>query len=121
MASLADAHRIALKFPGAAVAEDGMTCTVMVKGKPKGFAWCWRERIHPKKARVPNPSALAVRVGSLSEKEIILGSDTTKFFTEPHYDGYAAVLIWLKEIGEEELEDLMYESWRLTAPKNLVN
>ncbi len=30
-------------------------------------AWVWLERIHPKKARVPNPAVLAIQVDELAE------------------------------------------------------
>jgi hypothetical protein len=92
----------------------------MVKGKQKGFCWSWLERVHPKKARVPNERFLAVRVPNLSAKEIILGSDDQKFFTEDHYNGYPAVLVRLDEIAAGELEDYLIEAWRCVAPKDLL-
>ncbi len=46
--------------------------SVRNKGKPKGFVWVWMERVHPKKARVPQPKVIAARVANLDEKEILL-------------------------------------------------
>lgn len=120
MASLEDLRRIASRLPGAVVFPDGYGASVSNKGKDKGFAWVWQERIDPKKARVPNPGVLAVIVSSLSEKEVILGSDPRKFFTEPHYNGFPAVLVRLEAIGADELEDLLIEAWRCKAPADLV-
>ena len=35
--------------------------------KPRGFAWAWRERVHPNKPKVENPGVLAVRVADKHE------------------------------------------------------
>jgi hypothetical protein len=40
----------------------------------------------------------------------------SKFFTEPHYNGFPAVLVRLPAIGVEELEGLIVEAWRCQAP-----
>lgn len=90
------------------------------KGKLKGFAWTWNERIEPKKPRVPNPEVLAVRVASLAEKEALLAADPAKFFTEPHYNGFPAVLIRLAAIDADELAELITDAWRCQAPRALV-
>lgn len=107
-------------LPGAVISPECTDGYVIVKGKPKGFTWLWRERIHPKKPKVPNPEVLVLPVRSLTEKEIILGSNPEKYFTEPHYDGYAAVLVRLAAIEPDELRDLLVEAWRIKAPKELV-
>jgi hypothetical protein len=120
MATLADVAEIASRLPGTVIAESGMAFEVPIKGKLEGYAWAWAERVHPKKARVPNPGVLAIRVRSLSEKEIILGSDPTKFFTEPHYNNYPAVLVRLAAIQPDELEDLLVEAWRCKVPRELA-
>ena len=39
------------------------------------------------------------------------------FFTEPHYDGYAAILVRLGVIDDPMLAKLITDSWRLKAPK----
>jgi hypothetical protein len=77
------------------------------------------ERIEPKKPRVPQPDVIAVRVASLEEKDRILDSDPRKFFTEPHYDGFPAVLINLPSISARELKPLIAAAWRCQAPKDL--
>ena len=63
---------------------------------------------------------LVVFVSDLGEKEALLQSDPKKFFTTPHYDGYATVLVNLKAIGVRELRELVTDSWRLKAPKRLL-
>jgi hypothetical protein len=86
----------------------------------KGFAWTWMERVAPKKPRVPCLDALAVRVKNLDEKDMLLSSDERLFFTEPHYNGFPAVLVRLHEIAPQDLHDLLLEGWRTRAPKRLI-
>jgi hypothetical protein len=80
----------------------------------------WLERLEPKKARVPNPGVLAVRVANNAQKDLILASDSRKFFTEPHYNGFPAVLVRLKEATVADLRVLLEEAWRCQAPKELT-
>jgi hypothetical protein len=119
MATQDDVRRIALSLPET-VEEDGrFAFAVRNKGKLRGFVWVWLERIHPKKARVPQPEVVAVRVANLDEKQLLLSMDERKFFTEPHYNGYPAVMVRLKEVDMAELEELITLAWRCQAPKNL--
>ncbi len=115
MATQEDVRRIATSLPGAFESSAGFAFHVLQKGKPKGFVWAWNERVDPKKARVPNPNVLAVLVGSLSAKDLLLASDQVKFFTEPHYNGFPAILVRLPLVGADELEDLIIEAWRCKA------
>jgi hypothetical protein len=93
--------------------------SVRNKGKPKGFVWVWMERVAPKRPRVPQPSVIAVRVASLDDKEVLLALDPAKFFTEPHYNGFPAVLVRLPAVTARELKPLITEAWRCQAPKGL--
>ncbi len=120
MATQQDVRRLALSLPGAVEGEDRFAFSVLNKGKGKGFAWVWMERIAPKKARVPNPDVLAVRVAGQAEKEMLLASDATKFFTEPHYNGFPAVLVRLAAVDVDELEELITDAWFCQAPKALA-
>jgi hypothetical protein len=117
MANLEDARRIALSLPDTS-GDTGFG--VLRSGKPRGFAWVWNERVDPKKPRVPNPEVLAIRTASLDDKDILIASAPEKFFTEPHYQNYPAVLVRLANIELDELEDLLIEGWRCQAPKALV-
>ena len=112
--------RIALAFPQTRRDEHDFAFAVRNGKKYKGFAWVWKERVDPKKARVPNPAVLAVRVANLDAKEILLMADAHKFFTEPHYDGFPAVLVRLKEISRTELRALLQEAWAAQAPRALL-
>jgi hypothetical protein len=119
MASQADVRRIALSLPETEEAPDRFAFSVRNKGKLKGFVWVWLERVAPKKARVAQPMVIAVRVASLDDKEFLLASDPTKFFTEPHYNGYPAVLVRLQAVTAGELKSIITEAWRCQAPKGL--
>ncbi len=120
MATLDDVRRMASSLPGAMETSGAQFAfSVEVKGKRWGFIWTWAERVHAKKARVPNDRVLAVLVPNLEAKQVVLDSDPAKFFTEPHYDGYKAVLVRLEAIDLDELEDLIIEAWRCLAPKEL--
>ena len=120
MADQEDVRRIALSLPEVIESEDRFAFSVLNRGKAKGIAWVWMERIHPKKARVPQPAVLAVRVSGEAEKQMLLASDSEKFFTEPHYNGYPAVLVRLAVIDADELEELITDAWRCQAPRALV-
>jgi hypothetical protein len=119
MASQADVRRIALSLPETEEAPNHFAFSVRNKGKPKGFVWVWMERITPKKPRVPQPKVIAVRVASLDDKEFLLALDPAKFFTEPHYDGFPAILVRLPAVTARELRPLITEAWRSQAPKGL--
>lgn len=119
MATQADVRRIALSFPATEEAGDRFAFEVSHKGKAKGFAWIWMERVTPKKPRVPNPDVIAVRVANLAQKDLLISAEPTKFFTEPHYAGFPAVLVRLEAVSAADLEVLLADAWRCQAPKEL--
>ena len=90
---------------------------VPVNGKPKGFVWAWRKRVDPRKPKVPQTDVIVLPVASLADKEFLLGLDADKFFTEPHYDGYPAVLVRLPAVKPAELRELIREAWRCVVGK----
>jgi len=120
MADLTDLHRIALSFPETTQEEGRIAFAVLNKGKPKGFAWVWLERVDPKKARIPNPAVIAIRVRNNLEKEMLIEAEPSKFFTEPHYNGFPAILVRLAAVDATELEALLRNGWRCQAPLALV-
>ena len=109
MATQQDVRRIALSLDG--TSEDPESFRFYVGERQ--FLWLWQERVDPKKARVPNPGVIAVRVADDIRKRMRLAMDPRVFFTEPHYDGYDAVLVRLAAIGRETLREVITESWEV--------
>ena len=66
---------------------------------------------------------LMLRVPDLDVKELILADDRGIFFTTPHFTGYPAVLLRIRDLGRldrEELEDMVVEAWLTRAPKRVA-
>ena len=63
---------------------------------------------------------VAVRAADRLAKEALLVSGERRFFTEPHYDEFAAILVRLPLIEFEELEAPIVDAWRCQAPVALV-
>ena len=121
MADQEDVRRIALALPDTSEAEDHFAFSVRNKGKQKGFVWAWNERVEPKKPRVPRADVVAIRVAGQLDKEALLASGEEKCFTEPHYNGFPAILVRLPLIDLDELEELIADAWRCQAPRALVD
>jgi len=110
VATEADVRKIALSLPE--------TSERPTYGQTPGF------RVKDKlflRIRAEAEGGLVVFVADLGEKEALLQSDPKKFFTTPHYNGYATVLVNLKAIGVRELRELITDSWRLNAPKRVLS
>jgi hypothetical protein len=66
---------------------------------------------------------LMFRVDGLDVKELMLADDRGVFFTTPHFDGYAAVLMRIPDLARvdrEELGDLVAEAWLTRAQKGVA-
>lgn len=120
VADLDEVRRIARALPEVVVDDDQLAFSVMVKGKAKGFAWPWNERVEPKKPKVRNLDVYAIRVANGSEKEMLLASDPAKYFTEDHYNGFPAVLVRIAAVDVEEMRELLTDAWRSVAPTAVV-
>ncbi len=120
MAGQAEVRRIAMALPDTVESEDHFGFGVRHRDKVKQFVWTWNERVEPKKPRIPRADVLAVRVANDTEKQMLLASDPEKFFTEPHYNGFPAVLVRLRKVGKKELSELIVDAWRTQAPRALV-
>jgi hypothetical protein len=122
MVSVDEAARMALELPEVTEGERHGHRTWSVAGK--GFAW---ERPFSKAdikrfgdAAPPDGPILAVRVADLNEKEAVLAAQLKGFFTIPHFDGYAAVLIQLKAVTRRPLREAIVDGWLACAPNRLA-
>jgi hypothetical protein len=108
MISEDDVRRIAMALPGAyeQPSYDGRPSW---RTKPRMFTWIRND-----------PEALVVWVESLDAKEALLACEPGVFFTTPHYDGHAIVLVRLNAIDVERATELITESWKLRAPASLT-
>jgi len=89
----------------------------------KLFAWerpLRRSDVESLGEDAPEGPILATRVPDEGVKDALIGDAPDIYFTTPHFDGYAMVLILLEHIEVPELEEQMIESWLLAAPKRLA-
>jgi len=68
----------------------------------------------------PDGPVLAARVPDVVAKEALLADPSGVYFTTPHFDGYAIVLVDLEHIARDELEELIVEAWLDRAPKRVA-
>ena len=61
-----------------------------------------------------------MRVEDLGEKEAVLAAQPEAFFTIPHFDGYAAVLIQLRKVTKRALREAIVDGWLACAPAKLA-
>jgi hypothetical protein len=64
---------------------------------------------------VASRDAIAVRAAGELEKQGLLSLDPKVFFTEPHYDGFPAVLVRLAAIDEGLLAEVIRQAWESRA------
>jgi hypothetical protein len=123
VATLEDVHQIVSSLPGTVCSDPDApqpAFSVESRPKPKGIAWSWLERIEPKKPRKPRLDVLAVRVANDGEKQSLLAAEPDIFFTEPHYNGFPAVLVRLDHIPIDELTEILTDAWRRVASARVV-
>jgi hypothetical protein len=106
MVDIATLRRLALALPDV---EEGTAY-----GTP---AWRVRKKLFARLRE--DQETVAVRV-ERSERELLTGAEPAVFFITDHYRAYAWVLVRLAAIPEDELAEVLEESWRRAAPKRLV-
>jgi len=124
MATMVDLDELALAMPQTTkeLSEDGRP-TYLVHGK----FFCFhrtrrRDAIDPDTGERLD-DVLVFRVADLGVKELMLADDRKIFFTTPHWDGYAAVLIRIPDLARldrDELEDAVVEAWLTRAQKRVA-
>jgi hypothetical protein len=123
MVTVDEVARFALALPEVTEDEQRGNRTWCVAGR--AFAW-----VRPfSKADIrrygdatpPEGPILAVRVEDLGEKEAVLTSQPKAFFTIPHFDGYAAVLVQLRAVTKRALREALIDGWLACAPPALAD
>ncbi len=106
MASEGDVRRIALSLP-----------EVVERPSYGTPGWRVKDRLF---ARMRDDGTVLVAfVADEEDKAALIAGEPQVFFTTPHYDGYAIVLVRLSEVGDAQLRELLVDAWRVRAPKRL--
>jgi len=123
MVSVEEVADMATVLPEVTVGERFGNRTWSVGGK--AFAW---ERPFSKAdikrfgdETPPAGPILAVSVDDLGEKEAVLAANPEAFFTIPHFNGYAAVLIQLPLVTKKALREALIDGWLAVAPRKLAD
>ena len=121
MASWDDVARMALALPGAEERLSRGLRQWWVGGRL--FVWerpLRRSDLEALGERAPDGPILGARVEHLVAKEALLANDRGVFFTTPHFDGSAAILVRLDRISVEDLDEVVVEAWLARAPRKLA-
>lgn len=121
MATLDDVRTLALSLPEVEERSKAGLVSWAVKGK----LFVWERPLRKGDLEALGPAApdgpvLGAQVADLGVKEALLGSEPEVFFTTPHFDGYAMVLVRLDAIDQEGLQEVVTEAWLARAPKRLA-
>ena len=116
-----DVRRIALALPETSERVSRDRRQWLVKDK----LFVWERPLRPREieavgAEIADGPILGARVEHLGAKEALLADDPRVYFTTPHFDGYAAILVRLDRIDMADLDEVVTEAWLARAPKQLV-
>ena len=116
-----DVRRIALSLPETSESVSRGRSAWQVRDKM--FVWERPLRASDLNAlgsSAPEGPILGARVEHELAKRLLIEEDPDVYFTIPHFNGYAAILIRLERIGLPGLEEAVTEAWLVRAPKRLA-
>ena len=117
-----DVRQLVLELPGTSERESRGNAQWRVKEKL--FVWerpLRKPDLEALGEQAPNGPVLGAMVADLGEKEALLVENPEAFFTTPHFDGYAAILVRLDRINVQQLKQIVTEAWLARAPARLLN
>jgi hypothetical protein len=124
VATMADLDELAMAMPQTVkeVSDDGRP-SYLVHGKMYCFHRSRRPDAVDAETGERMDDVLMFRVADLEEKEVILSDGRRLFFTTPHFNGYPAVLLRIRDLGaldRDELRDVVAEAWLTRAQKRVA-
>lgn len=122
MATWDDVRRIALALPETEERVEATRGQVWFV-KSKRFAWQRPLRTSDIEAlgdAAPTGDILCLSTPDEETKRALVASEPDIFFTTPHFDGYAAVLLRLEQIDRGFLAEVVTDAWLCRAPKRLA-
>ncbi|WP_395245426.1 MmcQ/YjbR family DNA-binding protein [Agromyces sp. MMS24-K17] len=122
MADWEDVRRLALSMPDAVEQESRGAPAWRVRGKVFVLDRPLRQTdlAHLGLTEQPGP-VLGARVDDEAVKHALIAEDPTVWFTTPHFDGYAYVLVHLDRISDRRLGELVTDAWLSVAPVRLAD
>ena len=66
------------------------------------------------------PRSSRPRTADLADKDALLATGARGFFTIPHFEGYAAVLVQLRTATKKALREAIEDAWLACVPKALA-
>jgi hypothetical protein len=106
MATLDDVRRLALSLPE--------TSERPCYGTPGFYV---RNHLF---ARIRSDEESVVVKVDMGERDLLMGAEPDVFFITDHYREYGYVLVRVEAIEEDELLEVLTDSWRMVAPKRLL-
>ena len=124
MATMADLDKLAMAMPQTTkeVSDDGRP-SYLVHGK----MYCFHRGRRPDAVDPDTGERMAdvlmFRVADEGVKELFLSDGRGVFFTTPHFNGYPAILMRIRDLGRlepDELRDTVVDAWLTRAPKRVA-
>lgn len=121
MATWDDVRRLVAALPETAEGTSHGSVSWKVKGKLMVWERPLRAADHAALGvAAPDGEILGAAVADEGVKHALIADRPDFYFTTPHFDGYAAVLVRLAAIDDDELAELITEAWLARAPKRLA-
>jgi hypothetical protein len=122
MARVQDVSEVAGSLPEVEVAGSSDRPAFSVHGKTFVFFRGPRKDALDPDTGDPMEDVICFHVRDLADKEALVEGDGP-FFTTPHFNGYRAVLLRERDLGQvtrQELEEVITDAWAARAPRRLA-